>query len=462
MSAELLARIQFAFTIGFHFLFVPISIGLGVMLVIAERRYYKSGLEIDKASSEMWKKILAATFAVGVATGISMEFAFGTNWADYSRFVGDIFGAPLAAEGLFAFMLESVLLGVLLFGRDRVSKRAYYVSAWLVAIGAHLSAVWIIVANSWQQTPAGYRLVDGLPRLTSFLGAVFNPSFVVRFLHTVAATWVAGAFFVIGICAWYLLKGQHKWMVRRTLGAALAVGLLAAVAMPIIGDQHGKEVWRQQPVKLAAFEGLYKTQDDAPAYLFGWVDTKHQKVTGLAVPGLLSFLASGSTTDEIKGLDASVPADRPPVQIVFQSYHLMVALGIAFVALMLVGGFFHVRNTLESKRWLLWLLVIATPFPIIASEMGWISAEVGRQPWIVQGLLRTASGVSPVVSRGQVVTSLAIFAVLYLLIALAWLRVVGGIIGKGPVLSGSEVGREAQPRAEQPGPAAADSGEAGA
>jgi cytochrome d ubiquinol oxidase subunit I len=456
MSAETLARIQFAFTIGFHFIFVPISLGLGVMLVIAERRYYRSGLAIDKSTAEMWKKIFAATFAVGVATGISMEFAFGTNWASYSRFVGDIFGAPLAAEGLIAFFLESTFLGILLFGRDRVSKRVYYASAWIVAIAAHLSALWILIANSWMQTPAGYRIdAHGVPRLSNFFAAALNHSTIIRFLHTVAATWVTGAFVVAAVCAWYLLRDKHKWMVRRTIGPALVIGLIATFAMPITGDQHAKVVYRHQPVKLAAFEGLYKSQEDAPLYLFGWVDTKSQTVKGIAVPGALSFLAAGSTGDEIKGLDelAPVAADRPPEQIVFQSYHLMVGIGMLMLLVMIVALFAHIRGTLEKWRWLQWVLAVAFPLPFIAISLGWVAAEVGRQPWIVQGLMRTRDAVSPAVSVRDIGFSLAIFAAIYLLLFVTWVRVVAGVIRKGPELEQSEVAaHKERPHAQASGP----------
>jgi cytochrome d ubiquinol oxidase subunit I len=452
MDAETLARIQFAFTVGFHFIFVPISIGLGVMLVIAERRYYKSGLAIDKAMSEMWKKIFAATFAIGVATGISMEFAFGTNWASYSRFVGDIFGVPLAAEGLIAFFLESVFLGVLLLGRDRVSKRLYYASAWIVVVAAHLSALWIIIANSWMQTPAGYKIGPlGIPRLTDFFAAALNHSTVVRYFHVIAATWVAGAFVVAAVCGFYLLRGRDKWMVRRTLGSALVIGLIATIAMPLTGDRSAKEVTKYQPAKLAAFEGLYQTRDDAPIYLFGWVDTKNQKVTGVGIPGGLSFLAHGSPSDDVTGLVQAAPnaSDRPPEQIVFQSYHLMVAIGMLMLLIMLVALVEHVRGKLEQRRWLQWVLALSFPLPFIAITLGWVAAEVGRQPWIVQGLMKTKDAVSPTVSAGTIGISLTIFALLYLLLFVAWVRVVAKVIGNGPQLEQAD-----QPAgSDRPGPA---------
>jgi cytochrome bd ubiquinol oxidase subunit I len=439
MSAEMLARVQFAFTVGYHFLFVPISIGLGVMMIVTERRYYKGGLAVDKATAEMWKKIFAATFAIGVATGISMEFAFGTNWANYSRFVGDIFGAPLAAEGLLAFFLESIFLGLLLFGRDRISKRFYYVSTWLVVAGAHFSALWIIIANSWMQTPAGYKMVDGRPRLDDFFAAAFNPSTLPRFFHTVASTWVMGGFFVAGICAWYLLRGKHTWMVRRTIGPALVLALVASLAMPLLGHWSAQEVGKNQPVKMAAFEGIYSDEEGAPLTIFGYTSKSEEKTWGIKVPKLLSVLLYNNPNAKVEGLNDVPAGDRPPAEITFQSYHLMVALGMLMVLIAAVALVQHLRGKLETSRWLLWILVPSILLPEIAICSGWIAAEVGRQPWIVQGVLRTADAFSPTVSAAEIGTSLAIFGLLYLVLFVAWLRIVLGVIAKGPVLEQSEL-----------------------
>jgi cytochrome d ubiquinol oxidase subunit I len=432
MTAETLARIQFAFTVGYHFIYVPFSIGLALMVVIAEGRHYRSQLPADRSAADFWIRLFTTTFAVGVATGLTMEFSFGTNWAAYSRFVGSIFGAPLAAEGILAFFLESAFLGVLLFGRRRVGRRFYYTATWLVFLGANLSALWIIVANSWMQTPRGYKLVGGKAVLTDFWSAVFNPSTAPRLVHTLAATWIAGAFAVVAVSAWYLLKGRHVVFARRHLLTGLLVGLLLSGIMPLLGDWQASEVAVQQPVKLAAFEGIYRSQTDAPLTVGGYVNTKDDQVKGLRIPGLLSFLAFGNPSDEVKGLDSVPAADRPPEQVVFQSYHLMVLLAGYFVLLMVAGLFFYWRKRLERMRWLLWLLVVSVPLPIVASELGWVAAEVGRQPWVVQGLLRTSAGVSPVVSLREVVASLAVFALLYLLLFLAWLRIVTRLITRGP------------------------------
>jgi cytochrome d ubiquinol oxidase subunit I len=434
MDALMLSRIQFAFTIGYHFLFVPISIGLALMVVLSERRYYKSGIPAHMAASNFWIKLFTTTFAIGVATGLTMEFAFGTNWAGYSRFVGDVFGAPLAAEGLLAFFLESTFLGVLLFGRKRVSRGFYYASAWLVLIGTHLSAVWILIANSWQHTPRGHEIVDGRAELVDFWAAVFNPSTLPRFTHTIAGAWITGCFVVAAIAAWYLLKGRHVRFAKQSLTTALVVGLLVSTAMPFIGHWHALVVAEEQPVKMAAFEALYDTQENAPLYLFGWVrDAGAQPdVTGVAIPSGLSLMLGLDPGHEVTGLSSVAAADRPPVQITFQSYHLMIALSFLFIGIMVLALVLHLTGRLEKARWMLWLLVFSFPLPILAMNMGWTATEVGRQPWIVQGLLRTSDGVSPMVSAAEVWTTLGLFALVYAVLFVAWLRIFTGIIGKGP------------------------------
>ena len=431
----MLSRIQFAFTVGYHFIFVPISIGLALMVVFSERRYFKSGIPADKAASNFWIKLFTTTFAIGVATGLTMEFAFGTNWADYSRYVGSIFGAPLAAEGLLAFFLESTFLGVLLFGRKKVSKGVYYASAWLVMIGTLLSAVWILIANSWQQTPAGYKIEDGRAILTSFWAAALNPSFAPRYVHTIVACVIAGCFVVASICAWYLLKKRHLHFARQALVTALVVGLLASAAMPFNGHWHALVVAEHQPVKMAAFENVTETADGADLWLFGWL-TKDSDgtydTTGVKIPNGLSLMLHLNPDAKVTGLESVPVADRPPEQLVFQSYHLMIALSFLFIGVMLLALIMHVLKRLEKARWLLWLLVVCFPLPLIAINMGWAATEVGRQPWIVQGLLRTTDGVSPVVSAGEVWTTLGLFGLIYLVLFIAWLRIFLGIIRKGP------------------------------
>jgi len=432
MDALDLARLQFAFTVGYHFIFVPFSMGLALMVVLAERRYYKSGVPAHMAASNFWIKLFTATFAIGVATGITMEFAFGTNWANYSRFVGDIFGAPLAAEGLFAFFLESTFLGVLLFGRRRVSRGFYYASAWLVLIGAHMSAVWILIANSWQHTPRGFEIEGGRAVLTSFWAAVFNPSTLPRLSHTVVATWVMGGFAIAAIAAWYLLKGRDVRLARSWMTAGLVLGLVTAVAMPFVGHWHATQVAAEQPIKMAAFESVWDTESNATLWLFGWVRDGGQEVVGLGIPSGLSLMLGLDPDHEVTGLSSVAAEDRPPVQLTFQAYHLMIAIGFLMIALLAVALALHLLGRLERYRWMLWVLIFAVFLPQIAIQMGWAATEVGRQPWIVQDLLRTVDGVSPAVSAAEVGTTLALFGLIYLLLFVGWVRIVFGIIRKGP------------------------------
>jgi len=433
MDAVLLARIQFAFTVGYHFLFVPISLGSGVFMLLAGRRWYKTQSENDKAGYLFWLKLFSLTFVIGVATGITMEFAFGTNWATYSRFVGDIFGAPLAAEALFAFFLESTFLGVLLFGRGRVPRRFYYVSTWLVVGGALLSALWIIIANSWQQTPAGYTVENGRAVLTHFWAAAFNPSTLPRYFHTVFSTWVAGSFLAAAVAVYYLKRKRHTEFAKRTLVTAIIFGLVCSVAMPVIGDWQARVVGKEQPVKMAAYEGIFKTESDAGLLLFGVLDTKDQTVHAkVAIPGLLSWTLTGSTSGTVQGLD-SVPQDQqPPLQATFASYRIMMWLGIYFILLLLVGLYLLIRKKLFTDRRYLTVLIWSAPLPMIAIEFGWIATEIGRQPWIVQGLLKTKDAASSVVPAGQIVATLALFVVVYALLFVVWFRKMRKAVVTGP------------------------------
>lgn len=462
MDAETLARFQFAFTIGYHFIFVPISIGVGMMVVLAERRYYKSGIPADMAASGFWIKLFTATFAIGVATGITMEFAFGTNWAEYSRFVGNIFGAPLAAEGLIAFFLESTFLGILLFGRKKVSRRFYYVSAWLVWIGSLLSALWILIANSWMQTPAGYKIEGGRAVLTSFWEAALNPSTGPRYFHTIAATLIAGCFVVAGVCGYYMLKKRHVHFARTFMLWAVVIGLVISAAMPFIGHWGAMVVAEHQPIKMAAFENIGDTQKNAPLYLFGWV-TGDGETMGVSIPSGLSMMLGMDPDHEVVGLNSVPASDRPPVQLTFQSYHLMIALGFLFILVFLLALVMHILGRLENARWMHWLLIACIPLSLLAINMGWMAAEVGRQPWVVQGLMRTSEGVSPYVSAGEIWTTLGIFGLIYLVLFIAWFRIFTGIIKKGPddvaemLESSKPVAAPAQ--TEPAGPAPAGAGE---
>jgi cytochrome d ubiquinol oxidase subunit I len=436
MQVEFLARLQFAFTIAFHYIYPPLSIGLGVVIVLIEALWLKTRDPTYLQMSKFWVKVFALTFAIGVATGIVMEFEFGTNWAAYSRYVGDIFGSALAAEGVFAFFLESGFLAVLLFGWDKVSPKTHFLSALMVSLGAHFSAVWIIVANSWQQTPAGYHLVghgDSVrAEITDFWAMVFNPSSVQRLMHTVVGAWQAGAFLVLSVCAFYLLKRRHVEFATRSFKIALAFAAVASLLQLVSGHSSAGIVARHQPAKLAAMEAHFPASAPAGMYLFGWVNEADQRVTGVHLPGMLSWLVHGDVRAPMVGLQAYDPADRPPVNATFQFYHGMVAVGFGLILLNLIGLFAWWRGWLVESKWLLRLFVIAVLGPQIANQLGWFTAEVGRQPWIVYCLLRTSDGLSKVVTANQIAASLILFAIIYALLFAVFIYVLHQKIVHGP------------------------------
>ena len=434
MDVVLLSRIQFALTVGFHFLFPPLTIGLAWLLVVIEWRGWRRGDPTWVRMGRFFGKILALTFAVGVATGVVMEFEFGTNWAAYSKFVGDIFGAPLAAEGVLAFFLESGFLGLYLFGRGRISKGAHWFSILMVAIGATISAFWILVANSWQQTPAGYVVQNGRAELTSFSAAVFNPSMLPRFFHTVDAALIAGAFVVAGVAAYLVRRNHEDELARRALSLAIVFGLVTSlVELFPSGHLHARQVAHTQPEKFAAIEGLYSSQSAAPMVLFAYPVTPPPELKAkVEIRGLLSWMAFGSINAPIRGITAFPPENRPPLWLTFVSFHNMVVLGLYFIAAMAWGAWqLHRRRLWESRRYLM-LLIFSVPLPLAACQLGWMAAEVGRQPWIVYGLLRTSDAVSKNVPAGDVLFSLVLFGLLYLLLGALYVYLLVREIRHGP------------------------------
>ena len=448
MDVEMLSRLQFALTVGFHYLFPPLSIGLGLLLVIMEAAYIRTKNQIYEEITKFWVKIFGLIFALGVATGIVMEFQFGTNWAMYSRFVGDIFGSALAAEGVFAFFLESGFLAILLFGWNRVKPTTHFMATVLVCFGAHFSAIWIVVANSWQQTPAGYHLVqhDGVMRaeLTSFWQAVINPSFLDRIFHVYMGAWQAGAFLVLSVSAWYLLKGRHRQFAIKSIKIGLVVAVAASLLQLVSGDESGRTLATTQPTKLAAMEGHFESEGPAALHMFGWVNEDEQKVdVSVAIPGMLSFLVHGDFEAPIKGLNAFPKEDLPPVNVTFQAFHAMVAIGFALILIALLGLFFWWRKTLFDKRWLLWIFVFSVLLPEAANQLGWITAEVGRQPFIVYKLLRTAEAFSPNLTNGQVITSLVLFGLIYLLLFILFIFLLNEKIQHGFEEKAAEEGHRA-------------------
>ncbi|HXV27827.1 MAG TPA: cytochrome ubiquinol oxidase subunit I [bacterium] len=449
MDVLTLSRIQFAFTIAFHYIYPPLSIGLGLLLVIMEGLWLKTKNPLYHEMTKFWVKVFALTFAMGVATGIVMEFEFGTNWATYSRYVGDVFGSALAAEGIFAFFLESGFLAILLFGWNRVKPAMHFFSTCMVCLGAHFSAIWIVVANSWQQTPAGYHVVgEGLKaraEITDFWAMVFNPSSVDRVLHVYMGAWQAGVWFVLSVAAYYLLKKKHTEFAKMSMKIALIVSLIASVGQLVTGHHSAVGVAKNQPAKMAAYEGHYDSDGPAALHLLGWVDERNEQVHAVgSFPGLLSFLISGHWDTAVKGLRAFRPEDRPPVNFVFQTYHGMVLIGFALITLSVAGVFLWWRGTLFDSPWILRLFVIAVLGPQIANQLGWFSAEVGRQPWIVYGLLRTSDALSKSVKAHMVLSSLIMFALIYLLLFILFIFLLDQKIKQGP---GEEIHEAAHHRA---------------
>lgn len=437
MDVEILARIQFAFTIAFHYIYPPLSIGIGLIMVIFEGLYLKTGEKEYEVLTRFWLKIFAITFGIGVATGIIMEFEFGTNWAVYSKYVGDIFGSALAAEGLFAFGLESTFLGILIFGWNRVSPKVHFISTIGVFLGSMFSAVWIVVANSWQQTPAGYHIVgEGLnarAEVTDFWAMVFNPSSVDRIIHVWQGAFLAGAFMVLSVHAYYIRKGRYVELSKRAFKIALFVATVVSFSQLLSGHSSADGVAKNQPAKLAAMEGHYEKSAPADLYLLGWVDNENQKVTGLGLPGGLSFLVHQDFEAPITGLNAFPEEDRPSqVNAVFQFYHIMISIGMFLIALTFYASFLWWKGKLFETKWMMWIFSFSVILPQIANQVGWFAAEMGRQPWIVYGHLRTSEGFSQEVSANQIVFSLVLFTVVYTLLLLLFLYSLNKKIKHGP------------------------------
>jgi len=455
MDVEILSRIQFAFTVAFHYLFPPLSIGLGLLLVMMEGTWLVTRDPRYHNMARFWTKVFGLIFGLGVATGIVLEFEFGTNWATYSRFVGDIFGSALAAEGIFAFFLESGFLAILLFGWNKVGPRLHFFATCMVALGAHFSAVWIIVANSWQQTPAGSHLEvageavgpafvltpehlhDARMVIDDFWAVVFNPSSMDRLSHTIVGAWSAGAFFAISVGAFYLLRRRHQDFARSTLKFGLALALAATALSIFTGHSSAVGVAENQPPKLAAMEGHWETGGDVPLTLFGWVDVENERTAGPAIPGGLSLMIAGTTDQVVTGLNDVPPEERPPIQATFQLFHLMVGLGMTMAVFALWGGTLWARGQLgalerRETRWFLWLAVPMVLGPQIANQAGWFVAEIGRQPWIVWGYLRTSEGLSEVVRSQQVLTSIIGFGLIYLLLFVLFIYLLTRKIQHGP------------------------------
>ena len=417
METEILARIQFALTIAFHYIYPPLSIGLGLLMVIFKGIYLRTGKVEYNTLARFWTRIFSLTFGIGVATGIVMEFEFGTNWATYSRYVGDIFGSALAAEGVFAFALESTCLGIVLFGWNKIKPLWHFLATLGVFLGSMCSAVWIVIANSWQQTPAGYVVAgEGMQAkavITDFWAMVFNPSSVDRIWHVWQGAFLAGIFLVLSVHAWYLLKGRHVEISKKAFKVTLIVGTIFSLLQLASGHSSAEGVAKNQPEKLAAMEGHFRTEP-ADLYLFGWVDKKNEVTHGVKIPNGLTYMLHYDTETPVIGLDQYPMEDRPgQVNAVFQFYHIMVAIGMFLIALTVFASFLLWRGKLYDKRWLLRIFVWAVILPQIGNQVGWFAAEMGRQPWIVYKLLRTSDALSKAVTAHQILFAIILFTIVY-------------------------------------------------
>jgi cytochrome bd ubiquinol oxidase subunit I len=417
METEILARIQFALTIAFHYIYPPLSIGLGLLMVIFKGIYLRTGKVEYNTLARFWTRIFSLTFGIGVATGIVMEFEFGTNWATYSRYVGDIFGSALAAEGVFAFALESTCLGIVLFGWNKIKPAWHFLATLGVFLGSMCSAVWIVIANSWQQTPAGYVVAgEGMQAkavITDFWAMVFNPSSVDRIWHVWQGAFLAGIFLVLSVHAWYLLKGRHVEISKKAFKVTLIVGTIFSLLQLASGHSSAEGVAKNQPEKLAAMEGHFRTEP-ADLYLFGWVDKKNEVTHGVKIPNGLTYMLHYDTETPVIGLDQYPMEDRPgQVNAVFQFYHIMVAIGMFLIALTVFASFLLWRGKLYDKRWLLRIFVWAVILPQIGNQVGWFAAEMGRQPWIVYKLLRTSDALSKAVTAHQILFAIILFTIVY-------------------------------------------------
>jgi len=423
MDALLLARLQFAITTVYHFFFVPLTLGLSILVAIMESAYVRYGNDLYKRLTQFWGKLFLINFALGVVTGIVQEFQFGMNWSEYSRFVGDIFGAPLAIEALLAFFLESTFLGIWIFGWDKLSKGAHAAVMWAVAIGSSLSALWILIANSFMQEPVGYVLRNGRAEMTDFFALLANPHVWVQFPHVLFSGITTAAFFVLGISAWHLLRKSNVDFFRRSFQIGIIYGVIGSVLVILVGHSQAQHMVQTQPMKMAAAEALWENADPASMSLFTFGNEPERRdVFAIRIPRLLSLLAYNRLDGEVKGiknLEAEYEAKygpgnyAPPIALSYWNFRLMVGSGFLMAFLALLGLYLVLKNQFEGRAWYLRLMPYALFLPYLANTTGWLLTELGRQPWIVFGLMKTDQAVSPTVTAGMVLTSLVTFTLLY-------------------------------------------------
>lgn len=443
MSELILSRLQFAVTSSYHFLFVPLTLGLSILVALMETWYVKTGDETYKKMTKFWGKLFLINFAMGVVTGLVQEFQFGMNWSEYSRFVGDIFGAPLAVEALLAFFLESTFLGIWIFGWDKLPKKIHLLSIWLVAIASNLSSLWILIANSFMQEPAGYVLRNGRAEMNDFLALVTNPHVFYQFPHTVLSGFTTAAFFVMGVSAYHLLKKNSFEVFKRSFKIAVIFGVISVFGVVGIGHLQGMHLVKVQPMKMAAAEAHWETEDPAGFNVVASIDEENQKNSfEVKIPKMLSFLSYNTFSGEVKGIkDLQEEAVKqygagnyiPPVTSLFWSFRIMVGAGIWLVLMAVLGLYLYKTKRLEQKTWFLKALLWTIPIPYLANLTGWYMAEVGRQPWIVYGLQKTSEGLSTAVSAGAILTTLIAFTLIYGVLAVAEVYLLVKFIKRGPV-----------------------------
>jgi cytochrome d ubiquinol oxidase subunit I len=431
MDPVFLSRLQFAAATMFHFLFVPVTLGLSILIAYMETKYAWSGDKNYLRMTKFWGKLFLINFVLGVVTGITLEFQFGTNWSRYSEYVGDVFGSLLAIEASAAFFLESTFIGIWVFGWKKISAKAHAIVMWLVAIAGNFSAVWILIANGFMQNPVGYDIRNGRAELTDFLAVITNKHGLLEIIHVVPASLLLGSFFVMGISAYHLLKKQHTEVFLKSFRIALVVGLVSSLTVGLTGDMHGVNLSKTQPAKLAAMESHWETRAQAPIVIFAIPDETQEKnkIEIGSIPGLLSFLGFHDFNAEVIGLQDIPKQDRPPVLPTFVGFRTMVGLGTLFILLM-IYGWIRRNKLLESPNFLK-IMLWSIPLPYVAMEMGWVVSEVGRQPWIVYNLMRTSDAASPIAGT-QVMVSLTAFILVYGLLGAVGFYLMAKSVKEGP------------------------------
>ena len=436
MDAELIHRLHFGFTITFHYLFPQLTMGLALLIVVIKTVALKTGSEEWDRAARLWGRIFAINFVMGVVTGIPMEFEFGTNWARFSQVSGGVIGQPLAMEGVFSFFLESAFLGLFLYGEGRISKRMHWFSSVMVFLGSWISGFFIIVTDAWMQHPVAFdRMPNGQFEVLSFWQLLMNPWALLQYMHNMTGAVVTGSFVMAAVGAFYLLEGRHRNYAQIFLKVGVIAGVIASIAIIFpTGDLHGKYVARNQPAAIAGMEGLFKTESGAGMVLIGQPNEETGEIDNpIVVNDMLSFLIYGTTKAEVKGLD-QIPHDQWPtaLPLLFYAYHIMAGLGTWFVLLMVVAAFMLWRGWLFKARWVLWALLLSFPLPYIANTAGWMTAELGRQPWLIYGLMRTSEGYSSTVSASNGLFTLLGFMGLYALLGLLFTVLIYREIDHGP------------------------------